>query len=297
MVSSESLPEWEIKVRAVVKEVLKNRAESHGYSHACLVTNRCREILCHLETEKDQQGFSAAVAYLFGSESLVAGVITIAALTHDVDDHKYADEDGAVERDDVMRSLLADVSWDLAAAAVGEGAEAEEIVSAAEKVVDCVSQVIMAISFSNEQRDGLPEHFSSTPGLMFLRNCVSDADKMEAIGLAGVERCTLYSVEQAERERAMEWKARLMSAAAAGAPASGGGEEDSVPGAAVEEVDGVAVDESPITAESVHAEVLQHAREKLLILREKYIRTDAGMALSEPLQREMEEWYASAQSA
>ena len=68
-----------------------------------------------------------------------------------------------------------------------------------------------------------------------LRNIVSDADKIEALGEVGLERCFIYTREK----------------------------NDSY------------------TDEEVLADVRKHCEEKLLILRDKYIRTDPGKQLAE----------------
>lgn len=87
-----------------------------------------------------------------------------------------------------------------------------------------------------------------------VRDIVSDADKIEAIGLRGVERCWQYSEEL--------WEKKIHS-------------------------EGLSDDE---TAKSkwIKARVVEHYHEKLKILGSEYIKTESGKNLAVELNSEME---------
>lgn len=96
--------------------------------------------------------------------------VNLAALLHDVADHKYASPDN-----------------DLAAQVA---AFAQELGKA--WLVD----VTEAVSFSKESRRGLGWYRSSlTPEQCLVRDYVSDADKLLALGAEGVQRMQEYSLE------------------------------------------------------------------------------------------------------
>ena len=60
---------------------------------------------------------------------------------------------------------------------------------------DCeiVRFIIDNVSYSKE-RDGKVDRGNMTPQLRFMRDVVSDADKVEALGVEGLQRCFTYSV-------------------------------------------------------------------------------------------------------
>lgn len=75
-----------------------------------------------------------------------------------------------------------------------------------------------------------------------VRDVCSDADKIEAIGLVGIQRCLQYSAEVHHKT---------------GRPGD-------------------------ITAETLIAELVAHGHEKLFILLDEYVVTEAGKALARP---------------
>jgi len=141
-----------------VKETCKGRDDSHGHAHMKAVAETTRFII--------QQDF------IDESGNLTLDAIT-AAWLHDIADHKY-DNDGTLEqRLDEFGSVNI---WNY-----------HEI-----------KQVIKYVSYSTENKAiiaGTPLNFPSILGAYYsqIRDIVSDADKLEAIGTIGIQRCIEYT--------------------------------------------------------------------------------------------------------
>ena len=88
-----------------------------------------------------------------------------------------------------------------------------------------------------------------------VRDIVSDADKIEAIGLRGVDRCWQYSEEL--------WEKKVHS-------------------------EGLAHDDEEAKIKWIKARVVEHYHEKLKILGSEYIKTESGRKLADLLNSEME---------
>lgn len=141
-----------------VEEVCAGRDDSHGHAHMKAVAETTRFII--------QQDF------IDDSGNLTLDAIT-AAWLHDIADHKY-DHDGTLEQklDDFGRANI----WNY-----------QEI-----------KQVIKYVSFSTENKAiiaGAPLNFQAILGAYYsqIRDIVSDADKLEAIGAVGIHRCIEYT--------------------------------------------------------------------------------------------------------
>ena len=141
-----------------VAETCKDRDDSHGHAHMKAVAETTRFII-----EQD---------FIDESGNLTLDAIT-AAWLHDVADHKY-DHDGTLEQklDDFGTANI----WNY-----------QEI-----------KQVIKYVSFSTENKAiiaGTPLNFLAILGAYYsqIRDIVSDADKLEAIGTIGIQRCIEYT--------------------------------------------------------------------------------------------------------
>ena len=194
---------------AFARAELEARGESHGLAHALRVRALALAIYAELSSED-------------------AHIVEVAALLHDVCDHKYVDPATDAGRACIERRdrFLAETLSEPAAAAV--------------------VQIVGAVSYSREARalargeapawSALPEH------IQVLRHCVSDADKIDAIGVRGLGRCAAYA-----RERGVRGSL------------------------------------------NVAREVAEHCDEKLLRLRDEYVRTAPGKRRAAP----GHEWLAA----
>ena len=149
---------------------------------------------------------------------------TYACLLHDTIDHKYPNnlESKIKMVDDFLAQNLGmyarDVKW-----------------------------VINNISFSKEVKQGYPSHPNAL--LLALRDIVSDADKLEAIGNKGIERCRQYTIAS----------------------------------------------NPDLPEDEITKLVVKHCHEKLLKLKDSYIRFDYAKEIAEPLHNEIVTFVAQAQ--
>nr|CCC94157.1 conserved hypothetical protein [Trypanosoma congolense IL3000] len=176
---------WE-RCRGFVKEMCVGRDPSHGLPHAEKVTEIAVLIFCMQE----QTSTSDAAATL--------SRIIFTAMIHDVADHKY-DSEGTLKRR--LETFVQD--------------EPSEALGTRESRI-YVLQTIEAISFSAEKRCGRRWFASTLPDdWLRVRDIVSDADKLEAIGHAGLIRCLQYTVhslstrkgDEIDKEHHERWKA------------------------------------------------------------------------------------------
>ena len=195
---------------AFARAELEARGESHGLAHA-----------------KRVRALALAIYYAeVGGDD--ARVVEVAALLHDVCDHKYVDPAtdagrACIERRD--RFLAETLSASDAAAVV---------------------QIMGAVSYSREakalKKGEAPAWAALPESMRVLRHCVSDADKIDAIGVRGLERCAAYARERGVRG-----------------------------------------------SSNVAREVAEHCDEKLLRLRDEYVRTAPGKRRAAP----GHEWLAA----
>ena len=194
---------------AFARAELEARGESHGLAHA-----------------KRVRALALAIYAEVGGDD--ARVVEVAALLHDVCDHKYVDPAtdagrACIERRD--RFLAETLSASDAAAVV---------------------RIMGAVSYSREAKalkKGEEPAWAALPeNIQVLRHCVSDADKIDAIGVRGLERCAAYA-----RERGVRGSL------------------------------------------NVAREVAEHCDEKLLRLRDEYVRTAPGKRRAAP----GHEWLAA----
>ena len=142
------------RVEKMAYDLLKERGESHGFAHACRVRDIAMSILDDPTVE-------------------------IAALFHDILDHKYVDE--ATWEGQKLRKNL------------------ETFLNNSDVAANDVLAICGAISYSKEKRardrEEPPPWSHLAPELQFRRHCVSDADKIDAIGPQGLKRCVQYRME------------------------------------------------------------------------------------------------------
>lgn len=147
-------------LKKFVKENTVGRDPSHGYEHMKQVFKNSQEICAKI----------CAEGTLISAD--VIRWIAIVAWLHDVADHKY-DKDGVL-----MEKVKTFVY--------------EQVVDKddAEYVLMCIEMV----SFSKEKKEGMKYYEKILPEkFVIVRNIVSDADKLEAIGVIGLQRCEAYT--------------------------------------------------------------------------------------------------------
>ena len=150
----------EKKLSDFVMYITDGRDESHGYEHAKCVVENSKKIMFSMEINDNQYKWSLIVAWL-----------------HDVADHKY-DKDGSllVQLKNFIKSI-------------------ESNDDICEKIVICVG----LISFSKEIKYGYKYYEKILSGeWLIVRNIVSDADKLEAIGYVGIIRGMQYAQENSK---------------------------------------------------------------------------------------------------
>jgi hypothetical protein len=162
------------------------------------------------------------------------------AMLHDVADHKY-DFDGKLEE------RVRDFLWNQLYA--GRDADAELAWAA-----------IAAVSYSKENKRGT-RYFESELGLRWtrIRDVVSDADKLLAIGEDGLARCWEYTFEA--RQHRVDAIRREK------------GPDAPIP--------------APLTPADLVQHVVEHSHDKLLRLTPEFIVTASGKFLAQPKHDEM----------
>jgi HD superfamily phosphodiesterase len=163
-----SLYEKEIihKTCDFIRDVLSDRDWSHGFDHALEVVKN----IIHI--------WHSCSIYLYRWPNACEGnpltIAIVAGLLHDVCDHKYT-------------SYLTDellIRMDLFL-----------VETLGEHDTTIVRKIIDNVSFSKELRGEID---LMEPHVQFLRDIVSDSDKLEAIGEIGVDRCLAYQAEIAD---------------------------------------------------------------------------------------------------
>ena len=101
-----------------------------------------------------------------------------------------------------------------------------------------------------------------------VRNICSDADKMEAIGMIGVQRCLQYSAEVLRKKISDAHTSISNNNASASDEKGLSGQGISAP--------------TPVSAEVLITQLIEHGHEKLFILLDDYVVTKSGKALAKP---------------
>lgn len=149
------------KLQNFVRHCTKDRDPSHGYEHMEKVYNNAMKICAKLYIPKN-----------------IIELVTVVAWLHDVADHKY-DKDGQIRK--YVQNFLQECVPNYVA-----------------DIMTCID----CISFSREKKEG-KEYYKNllSPELIIVRNIVSDADKLEALGVIGLERCEAYTRHVAEENK------------------------------------------------------------------------------------------------
>lgn len=203
-----------------VSEECKNRDKSHGFDHMRDVAHLSLEIY---DMERKSNSFY--------NDNTTVRYIMIVAWLHDVADHKY---DGSNELAKKQRVFL------------------EETLKLPTEEIQYITNIIDRISYSKENKiikDGGQLDWIQVLGGWgcFIRDIVSDADKLEAIGSIGIQRCREYAqVEYAKTHNGQ-----------------------------------------PIPKDLLCEQVRQHAKDKLLRIKDEFIRTQTGKMMAIPKHNEM----------
>jgi hypothetical protein len=210
-----------------VRKACEGRDPSHGYEHMDIVRNTALKIFDH-DVPETHPNYRE-----------LRGLTSIVGLFHDVFDHKY----------DLNGELKVECQKFL---------EIDTMTLIPNYDVKLIIDIIDRISFSKENKC-IKENKSvdwleklGDDGLL-VRNIVSDADKLEAIGPIGIERCAMYTMaHQKNQEECTDFNRTDLKAA-----------------------------------------IVKHADEKLRLIASKFIRTPYGKILATPLNDKMEEILAT----
>ncbi|EAN98017.1 hypothetical protein C3747_40g235 [Trypanosoma cruzi] len=172
------------RCRRFVGDVCAGRDATHGLAHMETVTGNALLIL-HME-----HGAASC-------PSLTISRVILVAMLHDVADHKY---DAAGRLIQQVREFLGAEKGAITAA----GMDSEEAFSHALTTIE-------AVSFSKEKKQCMRWFEAKLPSdWVFVRDVVSDADKLEAIGEEGLRRCLVYTMHTLLiREGRQGWDAVL----------------------------------------------------------------------------------------
>jgi HD superfamily phosphodiesterase len=205
------------KLTDFVQTTCEGRGPSHGYEHMQKVARNALEIF---------EGEEANIPPIRRPE--VRLKIKIVAWLHDVADHKY-DGDGNLKlRVKDFVSSICD-----------------------KRTAGIILLIIDLISYSKENKailEGNPINYEELLEEydIWVRHIVSDADKLEALGKVGFERCREYSIHAYKEKYGSE-----------------------------------------PTPDILKKLINEHANEKLLRLKDQFVRTQTGKQMAEPLHEEL----------
>lgn len=202
------------KLETFVKAICKDRDYTHGFEHAQKVAKISIVILMH----EYQMIHEYQTRYI---PSIYVKDVLIVAYLHDVADHKY-DKDGTLREQ--LRQFMKDE------------------LELPQGLIEWYLDIIDRVSYSREVKHGDHDWKKAlTDYGIEIRNIVSDADKLEAIGQIGIDRCRKYII-----------------------------------------------DHNPnISQDELDKKIREHADEKLLKIKDNFIRTKTGKIMAEPLHAEM----------
>ncbi|XWV26960.1 hd superfamily [Tupanvirus soda lake] len=136
--------------------------ESHDIVHHFNVFKNCIDILVALQNNGELDTNHNDFNYLLR-------LITYASLLHDTVDHKY-------KNNYEQKKSQLNIFLDTRAALISKD----------------ILWIIDNISYSKEVKNGYPLHENKL--IQLARNIVSDADKIEALGIQGIYRCKQYTI-------------------------------------------------------------------------------------------------------
>lgn len=167
------------KLEKFVIETVGHRSSSHSDEHMRVVVNNSRKICEHTYGEEILEN----PMYL---------LIATVAWLHDVADHKYLSHDPSLTQKvaDFLDKFTEDYKH------LVKGSDCEHLYT-----TEKIQAIIDRISYSKEKKFG-DNDWNEVLGDVGIkiRNIVSDADKIEAIGKAGIQRCARYGAEKLEQE-------------------------------------------------------------------------------------------------
>lgn len=146
------------------KQYMKDNDKSHGIEH---VERVCETAIKIYNMEKERRTFPR-----FQHEFDEEKIIIVSSITHDILDHKYIKQDG-----DLYKKIKEKMNHQL------------RFIFVFQAEIDAVWKIIDNVSFSKEKEGNLEKLNDET---RFLRDIVSDADKIDALGVDGIERCKIY---------------------------------------------------------------------------------------------------------
>jgi hypothetical protein len=171
-------------------------------------------------------------------------IVGIAGLLHDVCDHKYSDNDPAL-----MYSTINKITGSSSACSL-------------------IKMIIEYGSYS-KQVSGKIDLADLDAPTRFLRDCVSDADKIEAIGIVGIQRCISYQRELLCDGDGVDGDGVDGDTNDGNGNGNGDGDDDD---------------------DLIMADVRQHCSDKLLKLWPSYIYTSFGKAMGAAGHAEIVKW-------
>ena len=149
------------KLHEFVKKICEDRDESHGYDHANHVA------ICSLYI------FMNIFGEINNNNVYILNTVMVVAYTHDIPDHKY-DHAGKLAQK-LMKFL-------------------EEIFVLENEEINFIMNIINKISYSKEKKYGSSEWYQQLGSIgCLVRDIVSDADKLCALGKKGLDRCIEYT--------------------------------------------------------------------------------------------------------
>jgi len=231
--SSANLADWKT-CSAFCRAACQNRGVSHNHTHMQVVCESAIAIAFMEMSSPSNENETLQQKIFADQENFLRRIIFVAQL-HDVCDHKYEKVPGE----------LTGKLQNFVTSQFNNNKEDDECKN--------LLKTIEAISFSKEKKQGKRWFEKELPvEWVLVRDIVSDADKLTAIGVEGLTRCWIYGMELIAK---------------AGNPPE-------------------------MTPEWNTKRVIDHGEEKLLLLKDEYIVTKSGKFLAEPRHQDMVEMFA-----